>query len=92
VGLAAAGGAFYLGRQRTAAALRGVQLPAWTARLLLRRKRLERLVGRGRDRCRAAVTERIVAQLEPMTPEIAHQVWLEVRPLVAERYRPAAAP
>jgi hypothetical protein len=38
------------------------------------------------------VKERIEAQLEPLTPEIAHQVWLEVRPLVAERYRPGAAP
>jgi hypothetical protein len=92
VGLVAAGGAFYLGRERTAAALRGVRLPAWTARLLLRRRRLERLIQQGRERCRAAVQERIEAQLEPLTPEIAHQVWLEVRPLVAERYRPAAAP
>jgi hypothetical protein len=91
VGLVAAGGAFYLGRERTAAALRGVRLPAWTTRLLLRRRRLERLIDQGRSRCRAAVRERIEAQLEPLTPEIAHQVWLEVRPLVAERYRPAAS-
>jgi len=92
VGLFAAGGAFYLGRERTAAALRGVRLPAWAVRVLLRRRRLERLIDQGRGRCRAAVKERIEAQLEPLTPEIAHQVWLEVRPLVAERYRPAAAP
>ena len=63
-----------------------------TARLLLRRRRFERLIQQGRERCRAAVQERIEAQLEPLTPEIAHQVWLEVRPLVAERYRPGAAP
>jgi hypothetical protein len=92
VGLAAAGGALYLGRERSVAALRGVRLPAWTARILLRRRRLERLVGEGRKRCRAAVRGNVEAELEPLTPEIAHQVWLEVRPLVAERYRPAPAP
>jgi hypothetical protein len=92
VGLAAAGGALYLGRERSVAALRGVRLPAWTARILLRHRRLERLLGEGRERCRAAVRGNVEAELEPLTPEIAHQVWLEVRPLVAERYRPAPAP
>jgi hypothetical protein len=91
VGLAAAGGTLYLGRERAAAASKRVRLPAWAARLLLRPKRLERLIERGRDRCRTSVRERIEADLEPLTPEIAQQVWRKVRPLVAERLRPASA-
>jgi hypothetical protein len=91
VGLVAAAGALYLGRERAAAATKRVPLPAWAARLVLGRSRLERLIERGRSRSLASVKERIQAELEPLTPEIAHQVWLGVRPLVAERYRPAAS-
>jgi hypothetical protein len=91
VGLVAAGGALYLGRERAAAATKQVPLPAWAARLVFGRAWLERLIERGRSRSRASVQERIQAELEPLTPEIAHQVWLGVRPLLAERYRPAAS-
>ncbi len=91
VGFAAAGGAFYLGRDKAAAALKRVRLPAWVAKVILRARRLQRLVDEGRSRCQASVRERIESELEPMTPDIADQVWRKLRPLLAEQYRPTSA-
>jgi hypothetical protein len=52
-------------------------------RLVLRPARFERLVAEGRERCAAGVRELVSAKLEPLTDELADQVWARVKPLLA---------
>lgn len=84
-GLAAVGGAWLVGGERATDAVMGVRLPAPLARVALGTARLERLIGEGRDRCHFAVRERIDEKLEPLTQQIADQIWQRVRPLLATR-------
>jgi hypothetical protein len=61
-------------------------------RLALRQARFDRLVTRGRERCAASVRERVKATLEPLTDQLADQVWARVKPLLArapETQRPS---
>lgn len=79
-GLVVAGAGWYLGRDRMAREMRGLQLPRWLARLVLREKALHKLVADGREQCRSAVRERLGAELEPLVPELAEQIWTKLRP------------
>ena len=78
-GLVVAGAGWYLGRDRMAREMRGLALPRWLARLVLREKALQKLVAGGREQCRAAVRDRLAAELEPLVPELAEQIWAKLR-------------
>ena len=87
-GALAAAGALVAGRARVNEAVRGASLPGFVVRLALRRARFDRLLARGRERCQASVRELVATKLEPLTDELADQVWARVKPLLA---RAAAA-
>ncbi len=76
-------GALVVGRARVTQAVRGASLPGPVVRLALRRARFERLVVNGRERCAASVRELVGTKLEPLTDELADQVWARVKPLLA---------
>jgi hypothetical protein len=82
-GALAAGAALVAGRSRVDAAVRGLSLPGPVVRLALRPARFDRLVARGRERCLTSVRELVAAKLEPLTDELADQVWARVKPLLA---------
>jgi hypothetical protein len=82
-GTLVAAGALVVGRERVKQAVRGASLPGPIVRLALRRARFERLVANGRERCAASVRELVGAKLEPLTDELAEQVWARVKPLLA---------
>jgi hypothetical protein len=82
-GTLVAAGALVVGRERVREAVRGASLPGPLVRLALRRARFERLVVNGRERCAASVRELVGAKLEPLTDELAEQVWARVKPLLA---------
>jgi hypothetical protein len=82
-GALVAAGAFVVGRERVERAVRGASLPGPVVRLALRRARFERLVVNGRQRCAASVRELVAAKLDPLTDELADQVWARVKPLLA---------
>jgi hypothetical protein len=82
-GSLAAAGVLVAGRGRVDAVIRGASLPGPVVRLVLRRGRFERLLGRGRERCAASVREHVSARLAPLTDELADQVWARVKPLLA---------
>ena len=82
-GVLVAAGALVVGRQRVREAVRGASLPGPVVRLALRRARFERLVVSGRERCATSVRELVFAKLEPLTDELADQVWARVKPLLA---------
>jgi hypothetical protein len=65
------------------AAVRSLTLPGPVVRLALRPARFGRLVARGRERCLTSVRELVAAKLEPLTDELADQVWARVKPLLA---------
>ena len=83
-GAVAAGTALVAGRQRMDQALRSVSFPGVAVRLVLRPARFERLVAQGRERCEASVRELVAARLDPLTDELADQVWARVKPLLAQ--------
>lgn len=90
-GLVVAGAGWYLGRDRMAREMRGLVLPRWLARLVLREKALRKLVADGREQCRVAVRDRLGAELEPLVPELAEQIWSKLRPaLPVAALQPAA--
>jgi len=82
-GALAAAGALVAGRARVNEAVRSASLPGAVVRLVLRRARFDRLVAQGRERCAASVRELAAAKLEPLTDELADQVWARVKPLLA---------
>jgi hypothetical protein len=84
-GLAAAGAGWWLGRERLTGALKEVRLPRLVARATL--VGFSRVIARGRERCRAAVRDIITRELEPLTPQIAGEIWHTVKPLLGERHR-----
>jgi hypothetical protein len=82
-GALAVGGALVAGRARVTEVVRSASLPGAVLRLVLRRGRFDRLVAQGRERCAASVRELVAAKLEPLTDELADQVWARVKPLLA---------
>jgi hypothetical protein len=82
-GALAAAGALVAGRARVNDAVRSASLPGFVVRLALRRARFDRLLVRGRERCQASVSELVATKLEPLTDELADQVWARVKPLLA---------
>jgi hypothetical protein len=81
-GALVAAGALVAGRARVDGLLRGASLPGPVVRLALRRARFDRLVASGRERCAASVRSLVSAKLEPLTDELADQVWGRVKPLL----------
>jgi hypothetical protein len=88
-GALAAAGALLAGRARVEGWVRGASLPGAVVRVALRSKRFERLVASGRERCAASVRTLVAAKLEPLTDELADQVWARVKPLLARATRDA---
>jgi hypothetical protein len=82
-GALVAAGVLVVGRERVDALVRGASLPGVVVRLTLRRARFERLVANARERCAASVRALVGAKLEPLTDELADQVWARVKPLLA---------
>jgi hypothetical protein len=78
-------GAFLLGRDKTAEALKGLALPGVVLRTTLWPARFERILADGREKCRASVRVMVEGKLEPLTPEISEQIWRSVRPLLVQR-------
>jgi hypothetical protein len=90
-GALVAAGALVAGRARVDGFLRAASLPGPVVRLALRRARFERLVASGRERCAASVRALVSEKLDPLTDELADQVWARVKPLLA-RATQAACP
>ena len=86
-GALAAAGALVAARARVNEAVRSASLPGAVVRLVLRSARFDRLVAQGRERCAASVRELVAAKLEPLTDELADQVWVRVKPLLARATR-----
>jgi hypothetical protein len=82
-GLAVAAAGWYLGRERLARSMRGVALPKSVARLVMRDRALQKLVTQGREQCRASVRERLGAELDPLVPRLAEEIWTKLRPVLA---------
>jgi hypothetical protein len=82
-GALAAAGVLVVGRARVNEAVRGASLPGFVVRLALRPARFERLKTTGRERCASSVRELVATKLEPLTDELADQVWVRVKPLLA---------
>ena len=82
-GALAAAGALVVGRARVNEVVRSASLPGAVVRLVLRQARFDRLVAQGRERCAASVRTLVGAKLEPLTDELADQVWARVKPLLA---------
>jgi hypothetical protein len=78
-GLVVAGAGWYLGRDRMAREMRSLKLPRWLARIVLREGALLTLVADGRLQCRAAVRDRLAAELEPLVPQLAEEIWAKLR-------------
>lgn len=79
-GVAVAVLAWYLGRDRFASGMRGVELPRAVARIALRDGALAKLVAQGRAQCATAVREKLGAELEPLVPRLAEEIWAKLRP------------
>jgi hypothetical protein len=79
-GLAVAAAGWYLGRDRLASGMKGVRLPRSLARVALRERALEKLVVQGREQCRTAVRDRLGAELAPLVPQLAEEIWTKLRP------------
>jgi hypothetical protein len=78
-GAAVAAAGWYGGRDRLARGMRRLRLPRPLARIVLRRRALERLVAQGREQCGRAVRERIGAELAPLVPKIAEEIFAKLR-------------
>ncbi len=78
LGVAAAG--WYLGREQLAERMKGWSLPRPIARIALRDGALARLAESGREQCRSSVRERLDAELGPLVPQLAEQIWVKLRP------------
>jgi hypothetical protein len=79
-GLAVAVAGWYLGRDRVAEGMRGVRLPRAVARIALRDGALKKLIAQGRAQCASAVREKLAAELEPLVPKLAEEIWTTLRP------------
>ncbi len=83
--LAAAGAGWWLGREELARSIQNVRLPPLVAQATL--LRLNTIVASGRERCHASVRGLMDTELERLTPRIAEQIWLSVKPAVGEQQR-----
>jgi hypothetical protein len=82
-GLAMAVAGWYLGRDRIASGMRGVPLPRWVARIALRDRALAKLVADGRAQCHDAVRDKLGAEIAPLVPRLAEEIWASLRPALA---------
>jgi hypothetical protein len=90
-GLVAAGGVFWLGRERLREGVKDVPLPAAVLKVVLWRGRYERLIADGRTRCLAAVRDGLAPHMDPLAAAIADHVWHGLRRVVGELQRPRVA-
>ncbi len=97
-GIGALGGAgvavsaWWLGRERVADRMKGVSMPGWLTRVALSGRRSRRMLREGRRRCAAEVDALVTGELEPLTPQIAEQIWTRVKPLLGELHRSPSEP
>jgi len=84
-GLAVAGAGWWLGREHLTGVLKHAHLPRLLARATL--VGFGRMIAQGRERCRRAVKDIVSRELEPLTPQVAAQIWQGVKPLLAEQHR-----
>jgi hypothetical protein len=91
VGLVIAGGGYFLGRERASGAIKSIALPGRVVRIALRANRLNKLVTDGRSKCHDSVESLIKERLEPVTPQIADQIWTQVKPVIGARHRLGSA-
>jgi hypothetical protein len=79
-GLVVAVAGWYLGRDRFASGMRGVRLPRAVVRIALRDRAFAKLVAEGRGQCASAVRAKLDAELEPLVPRLAEEIWTKLRP------------
>ena len=84
-GLLAAGAGWWLGREKLTRSMKDVRIPSIVARGTL--WRLGTIVAEGRRKCRASVKDLMDQELETLTPKIAEQIWMGVKPLLGEQQR-----
>jgi hypothetical protein len=84
-GLLLAVAGLWAGRQQLEGGLRQLSLPGFVVRTVLREGRFQRIVRSGRESCLAAVRERMQARLEPLTDQLAAEVWKQVKPVLGAR-------
>jgi Protein of unknown function (DUF2868) len=84
-GLLLAVAGLWAGRQQLEGGLRKLPLPGAVVRAVLRESRFERIVRSGRESCLSAVRERMQARLEPLTDQLAAEVWKQVKPVLGAR-------
>jgi hypothetical protein len=74
--------AAWIGQNRVKEGVNRIRLPSRVLKMALPRKRLERLLADGHDRCRTSVRELMAQKLEPTTAELSDQIWNRVKPFV----------
>jgi hypothetical protein len=84
-GLAATGAGWWLGRGTLARSIQDVSLPRIVTQVTL--LRLNAIVAKGRERCHASVRDLMSTELEKLTPKIAEQIWVSVKPVLGEQQR-----
>jgi hypothetical protein len=74
IGLAAAAGGLWLGRDAMHEALRNVTIPGVVLRTVLRQAKYEKIIRDGREKTFQAVCTLIQAKVDPLLPDIAGEV------------------
>ena len=81
VGAVVAAGAWWLGREKIAAAVENLYLPAAVVRTALWESRFQRLADDGRKKCEASVRAEVDERLKPLQPRITTEILARVRSL-----------
>jgi hypothetical protein len=64
--------------------MKQTRLPRFVLRAAL--GSFEKLIERGREQCRRSVTDLVNRELEPLAPQIAEQIWQNVKPLLGRQH------
>jgi hypothetical protein len=87
--LVAAGGAYWLGREKLASTVEQVKLPATVIKTVLWSNRLDRMIADGRAKCVTQVKELMASQLAPLPERLSNEIWTTVKPLLGDELREA---
>jgi hypothetical protein len=49
----------------------------------MRDRSLQKLIVQGREQCRTSVRQRLGAELDPLVPRLAEEIWTKLRPVLA---------
>ena len=85
LGLVVAVAGWWFGRERLTSGISRLHIPGRVVRAALWRGRFDRLIANGREKCRTSVKQLMDAELEPLAPQIAEQIWARLKPALGEQ-------